>query len=266
MRVELAHDVFEPGEIGFGCAQLLFGILAADMQPGNAGRFLQHLAAFGGLGGDHRGDAALADQRRRMRAGGSVGEDQRDILGPDIAAIDPIGAARAALDAADDFQFLAIVVGGMQHHFGKVASRTLGSAGENHIFHAAAAQRFGAGFAHHPAYRFQEIALAAAIGPDDPGQPLLNAQLCRFNEALESGQLEPLDLHRLPQSPECRAAPQRAPMFWILLRISSQVIVPIDWPLTRKVGVPSILYFSESSVVRLASAAASAPLARQALA
>src|SRR3546814_11868213 len=82
-----------------------FGILAPNVQAGNARRLLQHGAAFLRTGGDHGGDAPLADQSRAMRAGGGVGEDQRHVLRPDVAAIGAIGAARPAPDPAGDFPF-----------------------------------------------------------------------------------------------------------------------------------------------------------------
>ena len=108
-RVGPGGEVFQPGQVGLGRAQLLLGILAADMQPGDARRFLQHLAALGGLGGDNCGDPPLADQRRGMRPGGGIGENQRDVLGAHVAAVDAINRPRLALDAALDLQDLAIV-------------------------------------------------------------------------------------------------------------------------------------------------------------
>jgi hypothetical protein len=57
------QQVHQPFEIGFGGAQLLFRIAPADVQAGDPRRFLQHHAPFGGARGDHRRDAALADQR-----------------------------------------------------------------------------------------------------------------------------------------------------------------------------------------------------------
>src|SRR3712207_7266595 len=43
----------------------------------------------------------------------------------------------------------------------------------------------GRAFAHHPADRFEEVGLAAAVGSDDPGQPRLDPQLGWLDEALE---------------------------------------------------------------------------------
>ena len=70
----------------------------------------------------------------RMRAGRGVGEQQRDVLGADVAAVDPIGGAGAALDPAGDLDLAdrrQRDVAGMspalaldqQRHFGEVARR-----------------------------------------------------------------------------------------------------------------------------------------------
>ena len=57
----VAEDFGEPGEVGLGRAQLLLGILAPRVKAGDAGRFLEQLAALDRLGGNHRADLALAD-------------------------------------------------------------------------------------------------------------------------------------------------------------------------------------------------------------
>ena len=58
----------------------------------------------------------------------SIGEDKRDILGADIASVDPVGRACSAFDPADHFdvpaEFTRIVGGsslGEDRDFGKVA-------------------------------------------------------------------------------------------------------------------------------------------------
>ena len=73
------------------------------MQAGDAGGFFQHAAALLGLGLDDLADAALVHQRRRARAGGGVGEQDLHVAGAHVAAVDAIGRAGLALDAAGDF-------------------------------------------------------------------------------------------------------------------------------------------------------------------
>ena len=203
-RLLLGQQFVEPLEIGFGRAQLLLGVLAPGVQAGNARRFLQHHPPLDRLGGDHRADPALADQRRRMGAGRGVGEQQRDVLLADVAAVDPVGRAGAALDPAGD---LALAVGlvvrlarfalDQQRDFGEVARRPGRGAGEDDVLHPAAAQRLGGAFAHHPADRFQQVRLAAAVGADDAGQPRLDAQLGGLDEALEAAEFQPAEAQRV---------------------------------------------------------------------
>ena len=83
--------------------------------------------------------SALADQGRRVRAGGGIGKHQRHILGPRVAAIDAVGTTGSPLNPADHFQFLLAVILRQQHHFGKVPGGALRGAGKDHVLHAAAA-------------------------------------------------------------------------------------------------------------------------------
>ena len=135
------------------------------------------------------GDLALADQRGRVRAGGGIGESQRHILGAHVAAVDAIGAARAALDPAGDFQFFAVVVHGVQHDFGKVARRAVWRCRRRSRLPCRPTRmRLGRVLAHHPADRFEQVGFAAAIGADDPGQAGFDAQFGRLDEALEAAE------------------------------------------------------------------------------
>ncbi|EGI54243.1 hypothetical protein SUS17_2995 [Sphingomonas sp. S17] len=193
-RVLIGDRLIQPRQIGFGRAQPRLGIAAADVQAGDAGGFLQHGAALGGLGGDDRADPVLADQSGRVGAGRGIGEQQRHVLGAHVASVDPIGRARAAFDPADDLGLLALALG-QDRDLGKVAWRARRGAGEDDVFHARAAHRPRAVLAHRPAQRFEQIRLAAAIGPDNAGQPRFDDQIGRIDEALETRNAKPLDLH-----------------------------------------------------------------------
>lgn len=209
----LADQFVEAGEVGLGRAEFLLGVAAADMEAGDPRRFLQHRAALAGLGGDDRTDSPLADQSRRVRAGRGVGEGQRHVLGAHVAAIDAIGGSGTAFDAADDLQLVLLLGQIRDHrHFGEVALRPGRRTGEDHVFHAGAAHRLGAGLAHHPAQRFEQVGLAAAIGADDPRQPRFDPQIGRVDEALEARQPQPFYLHGASISgrrPSGAAAPGR---------------------------------------------------------
>ena len=104
LRGELADHVLQPLQILLGRAQPQFGFVAARMQTGNAGGLFQHAAALFGLGLDDLADPALMHERRRARAGRSIGEQDLHVAGAHFAAIDAVGRALLALDAARHFE------------------------------------------------------------------------------------------------------------------------------------------------------------------
>ncbi|MPN00538.1 hypothetical protein SDC9_147733 [bioreactor metagenome] len=57
---------------------------------------------------------------------------------------------------------------------------------KDHILHLGSPQSFGALFAQHPAHRICDVALAAAVGADDGGNPALNIDLRFFCKRFES--------------------------------------------------------------------------------
>ncbi len=89
-----------------------------------------------------------------------------------------IGATDITGDPPDDFDAITVVkpsrretfgVVDMQRDFGEVLGRTRGRAGENHIFHTAAAHSSRTVFAHHPTERFKQVGLAATIRANNAG-------------------------------------------------------------------------------------------------
>ena len=201
---ELADHVLDAGEVGFGGLQAQFGLVAAGVQAGDAGGVFQHAAALLGLGLNDLADLALVDQRRRTRAGGGVGEQDLHVAGAHVAAVDAVDRARLALDAARDFQHLAVVDGRRRraigivdrhHHFGVVARRTVAGTGEDHRVHVGGAQRFVRGLAHRPAQRLDQIRFAAAVRSDHAGQAGLDHEVGGFNERLETVEAEAREFH-----------------------------------------------------------------------
>ena len=89
-------------------------------------------------------------------------------------------------------------VGIVEHQpdFGDVARGTLAGAGEDHVVHAGGAHVLVGALAHHPAHRLDEIRFAAAVRTDDAGEARLDLEFRRIAKALESGQTQPLELHR----------------------------------------------------------------------
>ena len=195
LGLELRCDVLETGEVLFRRAELELGLVAARVQAGDAGGLFENEAAGLRLGIDDLGDLALAHQRRRARAGRDIGEEQLHVAGAHVLAVDAVGRARLAFDAARDLQRVVLIVLGRRaavvvlhgdHDFRHVAGRALGGAGEDDVVHARGAHRLVGALAHDPAQGFQKIGLAAAIGADHAGEARLDQQIGRFHEGFES--------------------------------------------------------------------------------
>ena len=71
-------------------------------------------------------------------------------------------------------------------------------AGEDDVFHLAAAQRFGALLPHHPGQRVDHVGLARPVGSDDGGDAGLKPQSRRRGEGLETLQRQTLEVHGVP--------------------------------------------------------------------
>ena len=191
LRLELAQDVAETREIAVGRLEPQLGLVAAAVQAGDAGGVLQHAAALLGLGVDELADLALANECWRAGAGGGVLEQDAHVAGAHLAAVDAEGGAGVALDAARHLDHVVAVVLGRRlapgivdedRHFRRVAGGALGRAGEDHVVHGGGAHALVGGLAHHPAQRFEQVRLAAAVGPDDAGEAFLDRKLGRLDE------------------------------------------------------------------------------------
>ena len=199
LRAQLFQHVIDAGQVGLGAFQLQLGLMPTLIKPRDARSLFQNAAAGAGFGVDQFGNAVLPHKRGRMRPGRGIGEQHLHIACPHVLAVGLIGAANIAGDASDDFQLIVVieprgrqpfrVVHG-QDHLGKVAGRTGGGPGKNHILHRAATHGFGAVFAHDPAQRLQQVGLATAVWPHHTGQPIRDDQIGWINKAFEAGEFE----------------------------------------------------------------------------
>ena len=202
---QLTDHVLDAGEIGLGRFQPQLGLVTPRMQAGDARGIFQHAAALLRLGLDDLADLALVHQRRRTRAGRGVREQDLHVAGAHVAAVDAIDRAGLALDAAGDFQELAVVDRGRRgaigivdrhHDFGVIARRAVAGTGEDHRIHVGRAQRFVRGLAHRPAQRFDQVRFAAAVRTDHAGQARLDHEVGGFDERLETMEAKARQLHK----------------------------------------------------------------------
>ena len=149
-----------------------------EMQAADTGGVFENAPARLRLGADQFADLPLAHQRRRMRAGGGIGEQKLHVAGAHFAAVDSIGRAAFTLDAPADFEIFVVIqrdrreslgIVDDERHFGCVARRPSRAAREDDIVHRGGAQALIRALAHHPAHGLDEIGLAAPVRPDDAG-------------------------------------------------------------------------------------------------
>ncbi len=197
LRGELADDILGPGKIVLCGLEPEFCFVTARVQAGNACRLFEHAAALVGPGLDDFADAALMDQSGRPRAGRGVGEQDGDVAGAHLAAVDAEDRALLAHDAARHFKRvrlverrrrLAVAVVDHDADFGVVARRATGVAGEDHVVHFGGAHGLVGGLAHDPTHGFDEVGLAAAVRTDHAGQAGFDLEVGGFDEGFEADQ------------------------------------------------------------------------------
>ncbi len=108
---QLADDILDAGEIGFGRPQTQFGLVTARMQSSDAGGIFQHAAALIGACLNDFADLALVDESWGPRAGGGVSKKNLHVARAHVAAVDAIDGTGFALDASRNFKHLVIVHG-----------------------------------------------------------------------------------------------------------------------------------------------------------
>ncbi len=200
----LLQHIFEAQEIILRALETKLGFVPARVEPGDACGLFEDAAACLRFHGDDLADRALPHDGGRARAARGVGEQQLHIARPNLTAIDAIGRAFVTLDPAADLEDLGIIESGgrgavgiveNEADLGHVASRPFAAAGEDHIVHICAAQSLRRILAHDPAHGIDKIGFAAAIRPDDPGQPGFDQEIGRLDEGLEAGEVKPGEFH-----------------------------------------------------------------------
>ena len=148
----------------------------------DAGGLLDEAAAGFGRGLEDRVELALPDDDVHLAADARIAEQFLHVEQARGGAVDGVlGATRAEHGAGDrhlgvlDGQGAVGVVDG-ELHLGAAERGPLGGAGEDDVFHLAAAQRLGTLLTHHPAERVDHVGLAGPVGPDDAGDAGLEDQ------------------------------------------------------------------------------------------
>ncbi len=106
--LEFTDDVVESLQVAGGVLELEFGEPLAGLVAGDAGRFLDQLAALLGLAGEHRFDLALADHRVGADAETGVHQQVLDLSQRHHLVVEAVLALAGAEDPPAD-QELAVL-------------------------------------------------------------------------------------------------------------------------------------------------------------
>ena len=135
LDVELLQHVLDAQKVVLRSLKPQLGLMAARVEARNAGGLLEDEPARLRPRGDDLADLALAHERGRARAGRGVGEEKLHVARAHLPAVDAIGRARLALDAARNLDRLGVVERGrraavgiveQEGDFGVVARGALG--------------------------------------------------------------------------------------------------------------------------------------------
>ena len=150
-------------------------------------------------------DAALLDDAIGIGAGAGAEKQILDVLEPARLAVDQVFAFAVAVDAAARFALRRLAVCRAPVALSNVSVtsarprlRRDRRAVEDDVGHLAAAQALGRLLAEDPLDGVDDVALAAAVGPDDRGQPRRKLEHRLVGEALEADKFEPLEHIEIP--------------------------------------------------------------------
>ncbi len=207
--IDLADDVRHAQEVLAREIHLALGLTAALLVLGDAGGLFDEQAPIFRTRAHDLTDAALLHDRVGLGTDTGAEEQIRDVAQADLSLVDQVFAGAVTEQPARD-RDLGIVpvlrreqlrvrrIGVVERERDlreAVRAARLGAV-EDHVFHRAAAQVLGALLAHAPADRVDDVGFAAAVGPDDADDVVIEVDHGPVHEGLETRDLQLLDVHR----------------------------------------------------------------------
>ena len=204
LLLHLFPEIVEAFKIFARVADAILGLATAFLVFRYARGLFQVDAQVLGTCLDKARDHALFDDRITARTQPGAEEQVGDVAAPAAHAVEVVQRLAVARDLAlhRDLAVLRILpartaVGIVEHQFngGRADRLATGRAVENNVGHRLAAQVFGRALAHDPAYRVDDIGLAAAIGSDDTDEITGEQDRGRVDKGFEARQLDFFQTH-----------------------------------------------------------------------
>ena len=197
----LVDDVVHAEQVLLGGLELERGLPAPGLVLGDAGRLLDECAAVGGLARKDHSDLALLDDRVGLGAEAGVHEQLVDVAQAAHLAVHEVLALAVAVQAAGHHALgstvgaVAVEARDLQVDLGHRQRLARLAAREDHVLHRGAAQALHALLAEDPGDGVGDVALAAAVGAHDAGDPALEGEFLLVAEGLEADDLDSLEAH-----------------------------------------------------------------------
>ena len=194
-RIELAahlvHHVAHAHEVLARLLELALGLVALLLVTRDARGLLDEHPALVRLGGQDVVELVLVHDGVGARVRAGAGEEVEDVAQPRDGAVQHVLALARAIELPAHRHLAPRhgerpVVAEEQLHLGQSDGLARGRAVEDEVFHALATQRLGALLAEGPAHGLANVALPAAVGTDDRGDPGQHLHDGLFSERLEA--------------------------------------------------------------------------------
>lgn len=207
-RLELAAQfggqIGEPGQVGRHRVQFAQRLLFALAMFEHARSFFDEGPALLGPRLQDLVELALPDDHMHLAADAGVAQQLLHVHQTATAAVDFVFAGAVAehppgdrhLGVLDRQRVVGVVDG--DGDFGPAQRGTRRGAGEDDVFHLAAAQGLGPLLPHHPRQRVDHVGLAGSVGTDDGGDTRLEPQSRCRGEGFEALQRQTLEVHEQP--------------------------------------------------------------------
>ncbi|OAP22380.1 hypothetical protein A4R44_06830 [Amycolatopsis sp. M39] len=204
LAAQLGGEVGEPVEVALHVGELAQGLLFALAVLEDARGLLDERAPLLGLRLQDRRELALPDDDVHLAADAGVREQLLHVHQPAAVAVDLVLARAVAEHPAGDGDLgvldrqRAVGVVDGERDLGAAERGAARGAGEDDVFHLAAAQVFRALGAHDPAQRVEDVRLSGAVRADHAGDAGFEAQRGRRGEGLEALERQAFQVHVLP--------------------------------------------------------------------
>ena len=196
------EDVLDLYDVLVRPVYLALGLVALDLEAGDACRLLEDVAPVLRLAGEDLVDLALLEDRVGALADSRIEEELADVLQKTALAVDVVLVALSRAEGATlDLDLgkvgleLVLAVVDRQGDLGVLHGLAAVGAVEDDVLHLAGAQRLRRLLAQDPFDRVDDVRLAAAVRSKKAGDAVREVDVRLVGEAFESVDVEALEEH-----------------------------------------------------------------------